>query len=284
MTYKKAAPVLFAGIFLAGLAAGCKSPPPPPAPVPAPKPVPVQRREAPIAHPAPPPPPVIPARPLTRGILELIEKSSYETRELQYFISSTLTLEHGKGMQIDIELYQDGQGVIQEINAQEKIIIPKDTGGALVSEPGPPVPGGPRTLKISFDDADDRTLTFRENPSDHRYYLVFREDRQYGEFTDYGGESYRAAFDGEIPYLYVRLDERTDDQPRTRQLQGRYVSPAYSAETPEAVPETVQETIAPGRSPQPAADPAPPAPAPSAPPPPDEDEEDELDLDALLGL
>jgi hypothetical protein len=267
MTYKRAAVVLFAGIFLAGLAAGCKSPPPPPAPAPAPKPAPVQKQ---------PPPPEIPPRPLTRGILELIEKSSYKTRDLQYFISSTLTLEHGKGMQIDIALDQAGQGVIQEINAQEMIIIPRDTGGVLIPEPGAAVPGGPRLLKICFDDRDDHTLIFRENPSDRRYYLVFREDRQYGEFTEYGNESYRVIFDGEVPYLYVRLDERTDDQPRTRQLRGRYVSPSSTAAPPpveaapaEAVPATVRETVVPGRSPQPA---------------PAEEEEEELDLEALPGL
>jgi hypothetical protein len=254
----------------------------------------VRRLETPLAQPAPPPPPVIPARPLTRGILELIEKSSYETRELQYFISSAVTLEHGKVMQIDIELYPGGQGVIQEINAQEKIIIPKDTGGVLIPEESPP--GGPRTLKICFEDRDDHTLTFRENPSDHRYYLVFREDRQYGEFTEYGGESYRVSFDGEIPYLYVRLEERTDDQPRTRQVPGRYVSADYAAETyvppPAAEPAAVQETVVPGRAPQPAApqpgaQPAPsarPAPQAPAPPPPAEEEEEELDLEALLGL
>jgi hypothetical protein len=298
MMYKKAAVVVSVGIFFAGVLAGCKSEPPPPPP---PKPAPA-RREAPIARPAPP---VIPARPLTRGILELIEKSSYETRDLQYFISSTLTLEHGKGMQIDIELDPGGQGVIQEINAHEKIIIPKDTGGVLIPEPGAALPGGPRTLKICFDDVDEHTLTFRENPSDHRYYLVFREDRQYGEFTEYGSKSYRLTFDGEIPYLYVRLDERTDDRPRTRQLQGRYVSPEYSAESyiapepvPAAVPAAVQETVVPGRSPQPeapapetpVAEPAPapevsPAPAPQEPPPsPPEEEDEELDLEALLGL
>jgi hypothetical protein len=227
-------------------------------------------------------------------------------------------LEHGKGMQIDIELYQGGQGVIQEINAQEKIIIPRDTGGVLIPEAGAAIPGGPRTLKICFDDRDDHTLTFRENPSDHRYYLVFREDRQYGEFTEYGGESYRVTFDGEIPYLYVRLDERIDDQPRTRQVQGRYVSADYAGEAyappPAVEPVTVQETVVPGRAPQPAVQPAPtpsaqpapqtPAPAPAvqpapvpnvqpaapqapgaAPPPTEEeDEEDELDLEALLGL
>jgi hypothetical protein len=203
-------------------------------------------------------------------------------------------------MQIDIELYQGGQGVIQEINAQEKIIIPKDTAGALIPEPGPPVPGGPGILKICFDNMDERALTFRENPSDHRYYLVFREDRQYGEFTDYGSESYRVTFDGEIPYLYVRLDERTDDQPRTRQLQGRYVSADYApdppAPPPEAAPAAVRETVAPGRSPQSGAPQAPPipeppqapaaaepAPAPQEPPLPEEEAE-ELDLEALLGL
>jgi hypothetical protein len=194
-------------------------------------------------------------------------------------------------MQIDIEIYQGGQGVIQEINAQEKIIIPRDTRGVLIPEPDSAVPGGPRTLKICFDDVDEHTLSFRENPSDHRYYLVFREDRQLGEFTEYGGESYRVTFDGEIPYLYVRLDERTDDQPRTRQVQGRYVSPGYPEETyvpapvPEAVPPAVQETVVPIRSPQPAA-PAAPAPQSPAPVPPaaKEDEDEELDLDALLGL
>jgi hypothetical protein len=218
-----------------------------------------------------------------------------------------VTLEHGKGMQIDIALDQSGQGVIQEINAQEKIIILKDTGGVLVPEPGSALPGGPRTLKICFEDRDDHALTFRENPSDHRYYLVFREDRQYGEFTDYGGESWRVTFDGEIPYLYVKLDEQTDDQPRIRQLQGRYVSADASRAPPAAETPPARETVAPGRSPQPAADPqaptsapapqadprpaadpqAPtPAPAPEAAPPPptEEEEEEELDLEALLGL
>jgi hypothetical protein len=287
MTYKKAAVSLSLGIFLAALMAGCKSPPPPDPPPPPPRAAPVQRREAPIAQSAPIPPPEIPIRPLTRGILELIGKSSYETRDLQYFISSSLTLEHGKGMQIDIEIYQSGQGVIQEINAQEKIIIPRDTGGVLVPEPDSAVPGGPRTLKICFDDVDEHTLSFRENPSDHRYYLVFREDRQYGEFTEYGGESYRVTFDGEIPYLYVRLDERTDDQPRTRQVQGRYVSPGYPAATypPGSYAPEAQETVVPGHSPQPSSPtaPAPQSPAP-VPPAAEEDEDEELDLDALLGL
>jgi hypothetical protein len=275
MTYKRAAIALSAGIFFAGVLAGCKSPPPPPLP---PPPPPVQR-----SAPPPPPPPELPARPLTRDILDLIEKSSYETRELQYFISSAVTLERGKGMQIDIELTPAGEGVIQEINAHERIIIPRDIGGVLIPDPGPALPGGPRTIKICFDDVDEHTLTFRENPSDRRYYLVFREDRQYGEFTEYGNESYRVSFDGSVPYLYVRLEERTDDTPRTRQLQGRYVSPDYSAETPapEPAPTAVQETVVPGSSPQ-RSEPAPT----TAPPPPaeNEEEEEELDLEALLGL
>jgi hypothetical protein len=284
MTYTRAAVALLsAGIFLAGLLAGCKSPPPPP-----PAPAPITTSVLPPAPELPPsPPPDLPARPLTRDILELIEKSSYETRDLQYFISATVTLEHGKGMQIDIELNSGGQGIIQETNAQEKIVIPKDIGGVLIPDPGPVSPGGPRTVKICFDDVDDHTLTFRENPSDHRYYLVFREDRQYGEFTEYGSESYRVTFDGEVPYLYVRLDERTDDQPRTRQLQGRYVSPGAAhpppSDGPETAPATVQEPVVPDHSPLPA-EPAPqPSPAPQAPPPPAENEEDP-DLEALLEI
>jgi hypothetical protein len=222
--------------------------------------------------------------------LELINKSAYETRDLQYFISSAITLEHGKGMQINIEIYQGGEGLIEEINAQEKIIIPKDTGGILIPDEGPAIPGGPRTLKICFDDADDHTLTFRENPSDSRYYLVFREERQYGEFTEYGNENYKVKFDGEIPYLYVRLDERTDDQPRTRELRGRYVAPR---ETPDEAapakapaPATVRETTVPGRTPQrPAAAPQPPAEtAPAATTPSGSGDDEELDLNALLGL
>jgi hypothetical protein len=218
--------------------------------------------------------------------LELISKSAYETQDLQYFISSGLTLEHGKGMQVDIEIYQSGEGVIQEINAQEKIIIPRDTGGILIPDLGPATPGGPRTLKICFGNVDEQTLTFRENPSDHRYYLAFREDRQYGEFTEYGNKTYRVTFNGEVPYLYVRLDERTDDQPRTKLLQGRYLTyreynpepEVYESEastpiTPADPPPTVRETTVPGRAPQPSVE----TPAP-------DDTDDELDLNALLGL
>ncbi|MDR2078242.1 MAG: hypothetical protein LBP74_00790 [Treponema sp.] len=222
--------------------------------------------------------------------MELISKSAYETRDLQYFISSGITLEHGKGMQINIEIFQSGEGIIEEINAQEKIIIPKDTGGILIPEAGPAVPGGPRTLKICFDDTDDHTLTFRENPSDSRYYLAFSEDRQYGEFTEYGSETYRVKFNGEIPHLYVRLDERTDDQPRTRELPGRYVGPREIPpevpavpETPAETPAAVRETTVPGRTPQRAA-PAPAETSPAAPTPSDPGDDEELDLDALLGL
>jgi hypothetical protein len=189
-------------------------------------------------------------------------------------------------MQIDIEIFPGGEGMIEEINAQEKIIIPKDTGGILIPDDGPAVPGGPRAVKICFDDVDDHTLTFRENPSDSRYYLAFTENRQYGEFTEYGSETYRVNFSGEIPYLYVRLDERTDDQPRTRELRGRYVAPraippeaaSTAPLTPAGAPAAVRETTVPGRAPQgPAADPA-------TPPSGSGDDDEELDLDALLGL
>ncbi|MFP3042000.1 hypothetical protein LQZ19_09290 [Treponema primitia] len=273
MTYKSTAIFLALGIFLAGVLVGCKTPPPP-EPTPAPAPLPPVRKEAPVtreARPAAPPPPEIPARPVTRGILELIGKSAYETRDLQYFISSGITLEHGKGMQIDIEIYQGGEGMIKEINAQEKIIIPKDTGGILIPDTDPAIPGGPRTLKICFDDVDEHTLTFRENSADNRFYLVFREDRQYGEFTEYGNETYRVDFKGEIPYVYVKLDERTDDQPRTRELRGRYV----------ASRENTPETTVPDSTPQPS--PAPQVPAnvsPSA----VQSDDDELDLNTLLEL
>jgi hypothetical protein len=240
-----------------------------------------------------PPQVVRPARPLTRSILELIGKSASETRKLQYYISSALTLDGRKGMATDINLDPYGQGVIQETNAREKIIFPKDTPGVLIPDTGPALPGGPRTLRICFDAKDEHTLTFNENPSDHRYYLASQPDRQYGQFTEYGGESYRVTFDGEIPYLYVRLDELTDDQPRIRQVPGRYVTPGFPAETyapasaAEADPAAVLETVVPGRSLQPA-NPAvsqpPPAPAPQTPAlPPAEDEDEELDLDALLG-
>jgi hypothetical protein len=284
MTYKRAAIFLALGIFLAGVFTGCSTAPPPEPPPPPPP-----KKEAPPvreARPAPPPLPEIPARPVTRDILELIDKSAYETKDLQYFISSGITLEHGKGMQINIEIFQGGEGMIEEINAQEKIIIPKDTGGILIPDTGPAVPGGPRTLKICFDDVDEHTLTFKENPSDNCYYLVFSEDRQYGEFTQYGSETYKVKFNGGIPYLYIRLDERTDDQPRTKELRGRYVAsrvPPEAAspapETPAGTPAPDRETTVPGRVPQ-----TPAETTPVTPPPSDSGDDEELDLNALLGL
>ncbi|GHV25116.1 hypothetical protein AGMMS4952_02080 [Spirochaetia bacterium] len=159
--------------------------------------------------------------------MELIGKSAYELGDLQYFISSAITLERSKGMQYDIEL-TNGEGLIQEINAREQIIIPKHTGGVLIPESstgGASASGAPRVLKICFDDVDEHTLTFRENPSDKRFYLAFREDRNYGEFTEYGDETCRVNFNGEIPYIYVRLEEVIDDRPRIRELSGRFVSP-----------------------------------------------------------
>jgi hypothetical protein len=220
MNYKSVAIFLALGIFPAGIFAGgnkdSSSPPPPPPPQ-------VTRQTLPPreARPVPPPPPEIPVRPVTRDILELIGKSAYELGDLQYFISSAITLERSKGMQYDIEII-DGEGRIQEINAREQIIIPKDTGGVLIPEPST-VPGSPRSLKICFDDMEEHTLTFRENPADRRFYLVFWEDRRYGEFTEYGNEPHRVYFSGEIPYVYIRLDEKIDDQPKTRELTGRFV-------------------------------------------------------------
>jgi hypothetical protein len=212
-----------AGIF----AGGKKEYAPPPSPPPAARQM-LPPREA---RPAPLPPPEFPIRPVTRDLLELIGKSAYELGDLQYFISSTITLERSKGMQYDIEI-KDGEGLIQDINARDHIIIPKHTGGVLLPESsaGPATPGGPRTLKICFDDMDEHTLTFRENPSDKRFYLTFREDRYYGEFTEYGDETCKVNFNGEIPYIYVRLDEVIDDRPRIRELSGRFVRPRIPPE------------------------------------------------------
>jgi hypothetical protein len=224
MKYICAALFLVLGIVPAGVFAGGKkdSPVPPP----------VVRQTLPPrpARPAPPPPPEFPVRPVTRDLLELIGKSAYELGDLQYFISSSITLERSKGMQYDIEI-KDGEGRIQEINVRERIIIPKDTGGVLIPESSP-VSGSPRILKICFDDMDEHTLSFRENPADRRFYLVFKEDHRYGEFTEYGNETCKVSFN-EIPYIYVRLDETIDDQPRIRELTGRFVQPR------EVNPETI---------------------------------------------
>jgi hypothetical protein len=261
MTYKRAALFLALGVFLAGIFTVCRSPAPPPQQQPPPPPEEEEVRQTiptRIAQPAPPPQPEVPPRPVTRDILEVIGKSAYDLGDLQYFISSAITLERGKGMQIDIEI-KDGEGRIQEINTRETIIIPKDTGGVLMADAGPS--GNPRTLKICFDEVDEHTLSFRENPADNRFYLLFREDRNYGEFTEYGNESYRVNFNREIPYLYVRLDESIDDRPKTREVPGRFVRsrdlsprtappaevPAAAAETPPA--ETL--IIVPGRAPAP---------------------------------
>jgi hypothetical protein len=209
------------GLFPAGIfAEGKQDSSPPPS-----LPPPVVRQTLPPreARPAPLPPPEFPVRPVTRDLLELICKSAYELRDLQYFISATITVERSKGMQYDIEI-KDGEGRIQEINGRERIIIPKDTGGVLIPESSAGS-GSPRTLKICFDDMDEHTLTFRENPADRRFYLVFREDRRYGEFTEYGNETCKVTFNGEIPYIYVRLDEIIDPQPRIRELSGRFVQP-----------------------------------------------------------
>lgn len=213
MKYICAVLFLVLGIFPAGVFAGGKKDFPPPSP-------PVVRQALPPreAQPAPPPPPEFPVRPVTRDLLELIGKSAYELGDLQYFISSAITIERNKGMQYDIEII-DGEGRIQEINTREKIIIPKDTGGVLIPESS----GIPRTLKICFDDVDEHTLTFRENPADRRFYLVFTEDRRYGEFIEYGNETFKVNFNGEIPYIYVRMNETIDDQPKIRELTGRFV-------------------------------------------------------------
>ncbi|GHV73943.1 hypothetical protein AGMMS49940_12450 [Spirochaetia bacterium] len=216
MKYTCAAIFLALGIFLTGIFTGCASPPPPP-------PSPTARQTLPPreALPAPPPPPEFPIRPVTRDLLDLIGKSAYKLGDLQYFISSAITVERSKGMQYDIEL-KDGEGRIQEINTVEKIIIPKNTGGVLIQGPSTGS-SALRLLKICFDDMEEHTLTFRENPSDKRFYLVFREDRNYGEFIEYGNEICKVDFNGEIPYLYVRLEEIIDTQPRTRELAGRFV-------------------------------------------------------------
>ncbi|AEF86132.1 hypothetical protein TREPR_0041 [Treponema primitia ZAS-2] len=241
---------------MAGFIAGCATPPEPePAPAPAPRrdPPPVR-----IAQPAPPPPPEIPIRPITREILDLINKSTYEMGDLQYYISAPITLEHGKGLQYDIEIYPGGEGIIQETNAQEKIIIPKDTGGVLIPDWATRPMGAPRALKICFDDNDAHTLTFRENPADNRFYLAFREDRVYGEFTDYGEESYKLSLSSEIPYLYVRVDEISNTQPRTKELRGRYLGPREApAESTELPSYLMEDAELPSYLQEPVSEPAP---------------------------
>jgi hypothetical protein len=227
MTQKTLTALVSLYMIITGFFTGCQTPPTPEPP----HPPPMLKKEIPPvreAQPVPPPAPVYPLRPITREIIDLVNEGEYTIQDFQYYISSAITLEHGKGMRYNIEINRGGDGFLQEINAQERIIIDKETGGVLIPDDSPDSAHNPQILRISFDEEDGRTLAFKENKVDNRYYLLFREDLTYGEFTEFGNDSYKVSFNGEIPYLLIRLDERMNDQPSVRQFRGRYVVPTES--------------------------------------------------------
>jgi hypothetical protein len=157
-------------------------------------------------------------RPITREIVSQVSHGGNSIKNLQYYISTQLTLEIEKVVQ-RVDINPQGEGLYREITTQGRIVIDRETGGILKNIYRDA--GGFLVLEIIFDEDNDRyTLFFRENQREQRFSLIYDEA---SGAVNYGGERYRASFSGEVPSLLVKFEEEQLETPEVRYLRGRSI-------------------------------------------------------------
>jgi hypothetical protein len=164
------------------------------------------------------PEPELQLQPITRSIIEQINKTGNTIRNLQYYISDALTLENEKRSQ-QVNINSRGEGLLQETTTREQVLIDRETGGVLKNIYRDT--NGRSVLELCFDDDDRFTLFFGESQVDQHFILIYNEETR---DVNYGGARYKASFGENAPYLLIRFDREEINSPDIRRLKGRFIS------------------------------------------------------------
>ncbi|MDR2923659.1 MAG: hypothetical protein LBU85_10010 [Treponema sp.] len=220
-------------LFIAAAVFGCVSPPPePPPPPPPPPPV----------RPAPPPPPPEPPPSevaLTPAILERLEKMNDYAgiSNYQFVLSSQISLIIANAIPNDHSL-PGGRAVFENILARNRIIFQtKSLGQALDKNEAGNEEGDEIRLRVCFEHQEDESkypagtynLVFsaRKSEPNAYFYLNFTPRPDTFLFSEergslkYGENTYTLLANEEIPYLLIRLEQKTSANEDKRSPRGR---------------------------------------------------------------
>ncbi|MDR0878690.1 MAG: hypothetical protein LBN21_11605 [Treponema sp.] len=213
---------LLTGIMIAGVFSGCSTPPPPVVEEPPPPPAPHVYVPPP---PPPPPPPEVPVAPITREIIQQVSRSGYNINKLQYFLSADLVLENEKNTQ-NVDINNKGEGKLRDTSTQGQVTINRNIGGILVDYHYSTDERA--VLEVGFDETNETyTLSFIELPGDQGFELVYdRGEEDVPATVAYGDEIYQLRSGDEAPLLFIKFEREPSTESITRELRGRYLSPA----------------------------------------------------------
>ncbi|GHU96873.1 hypothetical protein FACS189483_01110 [Spirochaetia bacterium] len=169
----------------------------------------------PVLNPAPYP---IPLVPVTESIIRRVQDNGKHITGFQYYISAAIILEREQRSET-VQIFDTGEGLLEENVIREQIEIFPGAGGTFIRyhEPNP----GASIIEICFDENDgNKTLIFRKNAVDGRFYLDY--NRQRGTIV-YAGQTYTLRmFDNtDAAYLLIRYYDPVPRGPHVQRLGGR---------------------------------------------------------------
>lgn len=191
---------IFAAIISCFLSA-CKTPPPPPSPPPSSSVVETGQ---------------VSFQPFTSSLANQLGSDKL-ARGLQYYVSSSFSLEEGEPS-VRTEVDSQSGKILQIQTFHKETITIKAETGCIVTRTER-TPGG-LNLMASFEEGkDDLTLSFMEG-EDGLFVLAVSDDGGQGFYLNYNGKRYSVICD-QLPYLLIRIDNINDTRSRTKILGGR---------------------------------------------------------------
>jgi hypothetical protein len=161
-----------------------------------------------------------PLVPLTQDIIDRAKKEGMRPKDIQYYISTPLTLE--KTTKDEYVRINKGDVLSDKKYNPVQIQIGKETKGTITAL-GLLNKNDPNSyyLEICFDNDDtNKTLRFKKNSTGTQFDLVYENP----EKIFYGGEPYQITMIGNNPHLLIKYKEEVSSYAITQRATGRDIS------------------------------------------------------------
>jgi hypothetical protein len=157
--------------------------------------------------------------PFTNGIRTKYNLDEAKLKKIQYYVSSSITLQRGERANNSQELDEDGKLIISSSASVDNIEINGKTKGVCVKV----LPGN--KIAVSFDPEDDsKYLVFGDPNNRGRYQLMGAEWKNSKGKINYGGKVFYIMPGGASAYLKFELKRVKEYKSSTKKLKGRSVN------------------------------------------------------------
>ena len=159
-------------------------------------------------------------KPITQNIINDVGGNE-EIDKFQYYVSTKITLNEAKKIRDQQDISKYGAAAITDIVYSNKIIIDKGTMGVAIEKSFDEENN--LILEVCFEEDDDKRIVFKQDGlgADRKFYIVYRDS--FNRTIDYGGELYRVDYNGDRPYLRVKVYKRLKEKVKTKWAKGRRV-------------------------------------------------------------